>query len=270
MTYQSEKEYIEAKLAKDRAELSKTTSELRRRLSVGSVAGMAVKLAAKGGWKSAALLTRGAKANPVGFTLIGAGLAWIFYTPAKAPAKQPTKIQTARWEDEGGSIVTKPNADLWSDELDALRKVASDRLYQLEVDAKSGLTDAYGKARDFAYEKAEVVKEFAADLNRTLGIGIEHLSGNARLAALKARERTYTARMEAERLAASAATLTRDHPLIMGVVGLGIGATLAALMPRVHSRRAELMKSQKEELRLREAAVALRERRLDAANRAAR
>lgn len=268
MTHQCRKDHIEARLAKDRAALAASATELHDRVSLAGVTRAAAGLAAKGGWRSIGLAAKGARANPVGAALIGAGVAWILFGPKagrpKAVAKPPSPRATARWEDEGGSFTTPLPDDTWSDELDSLRKMASDRLHQVERDAQAGLKDAYGTARDFVTERAEVVKQFAADLNRTLGIGLENLSGQARVASLKAREQMYVARLEGERLARKGSRMTQDHPLIMGVVGLGIGAALAGMVPKVHSRRADLEAARKREhdLRRREMAVAQRERRL--------
>ena len=261
MTHLSDKDYIEARLAQERADLAASVAALQNRVSWGGVARSAASLGVRGGLKSAGLLARGAKANPVGFALISAGVAWIFFGPKRQP-KVLVPVATERWEDEGGLTVAPENGDAWSDKLDILRRLASDQLRRLEIDAETGLTDAYGKVRDYAAERAEVVKQFAADLNRTLGLGLEDLPAKARIVALQAREQAYVAKIEAERLAVKGSRLTQDHPLVMGVVALGIGAALAALAPRVHSRRADLEKSRQEwesELRLREAAVMLRE-----------
>lgn len=258
MTHLTEKDYIEARLLQDRAALKASVSDLQNRFSFGGLTRKAMGLGLSGGIRSARLLGRGAKANPLGFALISAGMAWIFF----GPKRQPEPEDTARWDDEGGRVMTAEKADIWSDELDVLRKLASDQLTRLEIDAAAGLTDAYGKLRDYAAERAEVVKSFAADLNHTLGLGLEDLPAKARIAALKAREQAYVAKVEAERLVRKGSRLAQDHPLIMGVVGLGLGAALAALAPRLQSRRAVLDQSRQNwenEMRLREAAVLLRE-----------
>ncbi len=264
MTRQSEKEYIEARLMQDRAALKASVSELHSRVSLGAVTRKAAEFAAVGSWRSAGLLARGAKANPFGFALISAGVAWIFLRP-KQGAKPVAPVATARWEDEGGLVVEPSHSDEWSDELDTLRKQASDKLHHLEADAKAGLTNAYGKVRDYAAERAEAVNQFAADLNRTLGIGLENMSEVARAAAVSARENTYLAQIEAERLARKTSRLTQDHPVSMGMAALTIGVVLAALAPKGPSRQAKQDQSRKDhdnDLRLREAAVLLRETRL--------
>ncbi|MBC7737732.1 MAG: hypothetical protein H7245_11065 [Candidatus Saccharibacteria bacterium] len=268
MTHQSEKERIAARLDHDRAALKASATELRSQLTLGTVTRKVAGVFAAGTWWSAGLVARGARANPFGFALIGAGLAWILHGP-KWHAKPVPPVDTSRWEGEGGLVVEPVEADQWSDELDTLRNLVSDQLRKLDLDARSGVTDTYGKLRDFAAERAEIVKQFASDLALTLGIGLENMSEIARSAAVKAREQSYVARIEAERLARKANRLTQDHPVMMVTAALGIGLALAAIITRPKSRNAERKQVRKdldEEMTLREAAVTLRENRLAAAD----
>ena len=268
MTRQSEKERIAARLNQDRAALKASATELRSQFSVGSVSRKAAEVLAAGTWWSAGLLARGARANPFGFALIGAGLTWISLGP-KWHATPVPPAETSRWEGEGGLVVEPVETDQWSDELDTLRKLVSDQLRKLDLDAQSGVTDTYGKLRDFAAERAEITKQFASDLAVTLGIGLDNMSEIARNAALKAREQSYVARIESERLARKTKRLTQDHPVLIGTAALGIGLALAAIVTRPKSHAAEreqVRKDLDEEMTLREAAVTLRENRLAAAD----
>ena len=268
MTRQAEKERIGARLDQDRAALKASAFDLRRQFTLGTVTRKAAELLAIGSWRSAGLVARGARANPFGFALISAGVAWIFYGP-KWNAKPVPRAETSRWEDEGGLIVEPVMADQWSDELDTLRKRAFDQLHRLELDTQSGLTDAYGKLRDFAAERAEIVRQLASDLTTTLGVGLENMSDIARTAALKAREEAYVARIEAERLARKTARMAHDHPVMAGAAALGLGLALVAVATRPKSRTSRLDQMHKdldEEMTLREAAVTLRENRLAAIN----
>ena len=211
MTQPSDKASIEAGLEQDRQALAASMSELRHRISPSEIVRNARGIASEGGWKSASLAVKEAKTHPIGAGLISAGIAWIMF----GPKGKSQKLFGKR---------TLPQA--------------SDRVHQLEVDAKGGLDDAIGAARSFAAERAgalsdfsdDLLKKFADDLSETLDTGLEHLTDQARAAATKAREQAYRARVEAERL-------TRNHPMMMAAVGLGIGAALAALIPMVRARR---------------------------------
>jgi len=249
MTQPSDKASIEAGLEQDRQALAASMSELRHRMSPSEIVRNARGIASEGGWKSASLAVKEARTHPIGAGLISAGIAWIMFGPKgksqKLFGKRTLPQAIDRWEDEGGQVHT-PSADqssqhannLLSRELDELRKFASDRVHQLEVDAKGGLDDAIGAARSFAAERAgvlsdlsdDLLKKFADDLSETLDAGLEHLTDQARATATKARDQAHRARVEAERL-------TRNHPMMMAAVGLGIGAALAALIPMVRASR---------------------------------
>ncbi|MBC7736171.1 MAG: hypothetical protein H7245_02865 [Candidatus Saccharibacteria bacterium] len=244
MTQPSDKASIEAGLEQERHALAASLSELHHRMSLNELTRHAKDIATEGGLKSASLMAKEAKDHPVGAGLIGAGIAWMIFGPTGKLARlfggRSFPHTEIRWEDKGGKAGTPPADNPLSRELDELRRFAFERLHQVEVDAKGGLDEAVGAARHFAAERAgaftefsdELLKKFADDLTGTLDTGLEHLTDQVRAAALKAGGQAQMVRVEAE-------SLTRRHPVVMGMVGLGVGVALAALIPRVHARHAQ-------------------------------
>ncbi|HBU16418.1 MAG TPA: hypothetical protein DEF16_17750 [Gemmobacter sp.] len=136
--------------------------------------------------------------------------------------------------------------DSWILRLRDVQQGARDRLHEIEAAAsreaaalRDGITDRGAAMRDFTAEKTALASDYLKDSREALAEGLHDLSQSARARVLAAREKAWDAAERAE--AAARDGLRRggqaasDHPLLAAAVGLGIGAAVAALLPRTQT-----------------------------------
>ena len=130
----------------------------------------------------------------------------------------------------------------WSREAHGLRARATEALRRIEHEAKSyydslrnGLSGGAGNARDFASERASVISSFTSDLKSRFSAGLDSLPPESRERIIAARERAYSAMLQAERMGRDAwrnpSQTMEEHPLVAGAVAFALGAAVAAALP---------------------------------------
>lgn len=266
---------IERGLDNSRKALADTLNQLRGRIAPETLARDSIDLLQTRGAALAGAAGKAVRANPVGFAVAGAGLALIAYgiyrqngTRTKQAAERVavTKAEpVARWEDEGGATAIAPqqpalptataapktaamddDEDSWILRLRDVQQGARDRLHEIEAAAsreaaalRDGITDRGAAMRDFTAEKTALASDYLKDSREALAEGLHDLSQSARARVLAAREKAWDAAERAE--AAARDGLRRggqaasDHPLLAAALGLGIGAAVAALLPRTQT-----------------------------------
>ncbi|MDZ7908308.1 MAG: hypothetical protein U5N10_08910 [Gemmobacter sp.] len=266
---------IERGLDNSRKALADTLNQLRGRMAPDTLARDSIDLLQTRGAALAGAAGKAVRANPVGFAVAGAGLALIAYgiyrqngTRTEQAAERVTVAKAepvARWEDEGGATAIAPqqptlptataapraaaeddDADSWILRLRDVQQGARDRLHEIEAAAsreaaalRDGITDRGAAMRDFTAEKTALASDYLKDSREALAEGLHDLSQSARARVLAAREKAWDAAERAE--AAARDGLRRggqaasDHPLLAAALGLGIGAAVAALLPRTQT-----------------------------------
>ncbi|WP_406721537.1 hypothetical protein RPE78_06320 [Thioclava litoralis] len=214
---------IENRLNKDKADLAGTLADLTGRVAPGLLAEHVSDFIRENATPYAKRAEATIRENPVAFALAGAGLAW-FLLGRKNGA------ETA----ETGSVAAAAEsaANDWSEEIDRLRASATLRLRELESEAE----DNAQSGRDFVKERADMISKFSGDVRTKLSKDLEDLSAEARKHVIEARERAYAAKLKAQEYGTRAATETRqfvsDHPVVIAVLGLAVGAAVLAAMPK--------------------------------------
>lgn len=241
MTLVPDAHAIETGLKRDRARLSETLEALNDRVSADSLARQALGLIRSNAAAYTSSIDSAVRSNPLALTVTGIGLAWLIFGGRKPATPDPSDETFARWEDEGGNPLPRSSlaaratdraGATWSDKLDALRDTASTALRRLEGDARSYA----GDVKDFAAERAKILKAFTADMRDTLQDGLDGLSETARDRIVKARETAYSAHLRAADTARAggreAGRLVNEHPMIAGAIAMALGAAFAAALPR--------------------------------------
>jgi ElaB/YqjD/DUF883 family membrane-anchored ribosome-binding protein len=133
----------------------------------------------------------------------------------------------------------------WSREAHGLRARAMDALHRIESEAKSyydsvrngisNMTSSSGGSRDFDAEREGVISRFSSDLKARLSSGLDNLPEGSRQQVIAARERAYSAMLQAERMGRDAirnpGQLMEEHPIVAGAVAFALGAAVGAALP---------------------------------------
>jgi hypothetical protein len=184
---------IEAKLEEDRAALEQSIASLSGRLSAPSLAMEAFNALKGEGLTVLRYLGGTARANPLPFALIGAGVAWMLLgRKADRPSMPPLREALSRWEDEGGSIpVASIKDDSWIAEIDRLRLIAMRELNS--IDQAVLLRDISTKTAAAARER--VLSDLSEDVRDSLRQGLSTLTKSAREKIASSREAFYLTRV---------------------------------------------------------------------------
>jgi F0F1-type ATP synthase membrane subunit b/b' len=217
---------IENRLRNDRADLASTLADLAGRIAPEYLSEQVSQMVKDYARPAAKKAEEAVRANPVGFAVAGAGLAWLLLSARKDGEETPVRVETDPITAQDGL------SDAWLDEIDELREAASDRLQKLEIDAASNTE----KAADYASERARMVSDFASDLRDSLQSGLGDLGDEARDRVVRAREAAYSARLNlqdrAKETGHSGKKMIKDHPLITAALGIAIGAAIVNAMPK--------------------------------------
>lgn len=238
MTHANDPDEIEAGLERNRSGLATALDELTHRASVDYIAREALGMLKINTADATHSLDRAIRANPVAFTLVGVGLAWMMFG-GKSNGANGRDWSADEWR---ASHSDDPNPE-WHSHLGDLRAKAREALGQIDHEArssvqslKSNLTSQVEQVRDFAAERARVIEEFAADLKAAVADGLEHLSEAARARVMQARQESYSALLRAERVVKGgtreAVTVIEEHPVAVGAVAVAIGAVAGIALMR--------------------------------------
>ncbi|WP_339113859.1 hypothetical protein [Thioclava sp. GXIMD2076] len=214
---------IESRLNQDKADLAGTLADLTGRVAPGLLADHVSDFIRENATPYAKRAEATIRENPVAFALAGAGLAWFLLGRKNGTEDSKTEeaVQTA-----------DAVAEDWSDEIDRLRASATLRLRELENEA----ADDKQSGRDFVKERAETISKFSGDVRAKLSKDLDELSAETRKRVIEARERAYAAKLKAQEYGTRAATETRqfvaDHPVVIAVLGLAVGAAVIAALPK--------------------------------------
>lgn len=257
---------IEADLDRERAALASTLDTLSDRVSVDNLAKEALGMLKTHAGSATTSIDHAVRANPLAIALIGAGIAWMFL--GNKVTGGASKSSSSHSSGYGGSLqhddrgwaasgssdygrvgyMPSDNDDdhAWSREATGLRARASAALHRIEQEAKSyydSLRNALpgssssqsGQTRDFDAERQSVISSFASDLKARFSSGLDSLPEGSREQIIAARERAYSAMIQAERVGRDVVRdpgrAMEEHPLVAGSVAFALGAAVAAILP---------------------------------------
>ncbi len=248
---------IERDLEATRARLDATIGALQQKLSPGQLLDQSLAyLKDSGGSDFAHNLKQNVQTHPMPVALIGIGLAWLMMSGNGRSTVAPA-MGTPSTTDDAGSWTGGYGSEALARAEQAaagVKRTASEtaeafqeRLYSAKGTAL-GVSRQVGEALSDFGSRVDTAMHAAARTSRATARGVGQAAGSA---ADAARQATHGAADAAR----SAAGYVQDQPLLLGAIGVSVGALLAAMLPPTRAEN-ELMG---------EAGDALRERAGDVA-----
>jgi ElaB/YqjD/DUF883 family membrane-anchored ribosome-binding protein len=205
---------IQENIQQTRAEMNHTLHALERRLSPGQLTDQVLGYFRGAGEESsefAANLGRSIRDNPVPVTLLGIGLSWLMIAGSEKPERRSSQGYR-------GPIITPSTAT-----------VENGNNYKRE---QAGQTTS-DKIHDRAEQMAHGAREKVEQATETARHQVKHLSDRAH--------------HQAERAKRGFTYMLQEHPLVLGSIGVAVGAVLGAGLPSTR-REDELMGGKRDEL----------------------
>jgi ElaB/YqjD/DUF883 family membrane-anchored ribosome-binding protein len=189
-----------------RADVGDTLDALQEKLSPSTILDQSVSYLGERGYEFACRVTDTVRQHPVPFALAAAGLVW--FVAMRRSAGEETLLIV---EDE--------------DELDEFMEPEMSTEFSTEFDS-SGIasTEADAMSPGVAQRAKERVRSAAQGTR-------QRAAGATRAARQRASQLRGTAEQRARRAGGEFSRLLQEQPLLVGAVGVAIGAALAALIP---------------------------------------
>jgi hypothetical protein len=186
-----------------RARLENSLDALRGSLSPGSLFDETLTYARNsGGAEFARNLGRQARDNPLPIALIGAGIAWLML--ARGNGAEHDRHAESRF---------RAASDRFGDSA----AEATDSMTGTASDLASQAGDAIGAARDRAAATLDSMSESASQATQRLRRGMHDASDRAAVVGRKVKD--------------GVTTILEEQPLVLGALGLAIGAAMGAAFP---------------------------------------
>lgn len=225
---------MEQEISHTRERIGRTVEELEQRLSPGQLVDQALGFARDHGGDFAANFAGSVRRNPLPLLLTGVGVLWLLKSQSKASTRDsqrdrytPYNVESAGYESGAFEYGNERSGDASSN----ARTGMADRVAGIGDAIKSGVADA----RSSASAAGESVGETVRSAKDSLTQGAHGVADSARSATRTVREKvgsaSQTAREQARWAKDEFSTLMEEQPLLMGAVGVAIGATIAALVP---------------------------------------
>ena len=205
-------ERLERDIDRTRASLGRTVDALERRLSPGELVDQALGMAREHGGEFATNLGRSVRNNPMPVILTGVGLAWMM-----ASSNEP-RAPAYRSAGYGGY------QEWTSDGVEEMEESGGESGGRL----KSGLRSAKS-ALGSVGEKASRAKD---SLKHSVGSLSDSASGAVSGTGDRMRTQGERMRVQSQRLRSNFETMMEEQPLIVGAIGIALGAALGAAFPR--------------------------------------
>jgi hypothetical protein len=215
MALQSEQLAREA--AQNRAELSGLLRELRERMTPGQVLDDITDYVRDGGaGEFVHNLGVQVRREPLPVALIGSGIAWLMWSSARGSRTGPTESAAGeRMSDAAQGVSECDSAGL---------RASAEAADRVAAGMSSTTTSAYDATAETASRVAEGTSDAASQAMRS----IRGAASSLRTAAVSA---SSTGAGAASSLGRSLAELFREQPLVLGGIGLAIGAALGVAFP---------------------------------------
>ena len=197
-------EEIQAEIARTRGDMDATLTAIEQRLTPGQLIDQGLDyVRSSGANEFVSNLGGSVKNNPIPVALMGIGMAWLMATGNRKPS----------YLQEGGSV-----------------EGATPGMMQRASEGMSSTKDRLSQTTQSAKERVGQIGQGARERVGQLG---ESARG-------KTEQMREQMRHQAERVRTGYDALVREQPLVLGAIGLAVGALLAAAAPRTR-REDELM-----------------------------
>jgi ElaB/YqjD/DUF883 family membrane-anchored ribosome-binding protein len=203
---------LEREIDQTRANMDRTLGALERKFSPGQLLDQAMEFARENGGELASNLSRSIKENPMPALLTAVGLAWMVASSNRPKSSMsdtyedryepPEDFDTIEFDETG-------NEDDTGDEKEPLTEKAQ----RLKASAEGTLTEAGQRVKS----AAQRTRQKLAGSKQTLSAGLRKTSG--------------TAQIQTQRVREGFNNLLTEQPLVLGALGIAVGAVIGAALP---------------------------------------
>jgi hypothetical protein len=240
----SSTQQIEREVEQSRADVEHTVEELKDRLSAGQLVDQAARyFRESGGGETLQQLGAQVRANPLPLALVGIGLAWLMSGkgPPHVPSGDDRYREGRRYpsepDDPGAAYRTHGAAGALYGAGSGQAAHSGDGGEDIEG---GGIRDALDGARDRMSSAASSLGESASDAAERARAGVSaaaEAGGEAWESAGRVYHRTYRGASAQAQSAYRGAQSTffdllEREPLVIGAVGVAVGAAIGAMLPR--------------------------------------
>lgn len=220
---------IQQEIRQTRSQMDDTLDAIQQRLSPGNLMEEAIRYLRQGGGNDFAHnLNESIKRNPVPVTLMGIGLAWLMmsgkegrYAPDRADSSHLGERMSSMKDTLGSAVAA--GRDKLSGAKESLSSAGSsmrDRLSQASdrvSHATDRLSHASSRVSDRAGSAGSDLRDQAGQLQSSARYQASRLSDSARYGAQRARS--------------GFDTMLHEQPLLLGAIGIALGAALGSMLP---------------------------------------
>jgi hypothetical protein len=230
---------ILAEIERTRSDMDATLNAIENRLTPGQLVDQGIDyLRNSGANEFVANLGGSVKHNPLPVALVGIGLAWLM-----AAGRKPGDYGYSSYDTDFGPSTT-----------DKLRSRASDTLNR----ASETMSSAKQSFSQTAQSAKQSLSQTAQSFGQSAQSAKQSLAGTAQSMRERASSMSQSARQQVDRAKGGFEYMLREQPLVLGAIGLAIGAAVAAMAPR--TRKEDEMMGEARDRLLDEAAEAGKER----------
>ncbi|MCK0511398.1 DUF3618 domain-containing protein [Aromatoleum buckelii] len=226
MTSDRSPDEIEAEIAAERARMGDTLEAIQRRLSPGQLLDQVLDYTKRGSGDYVANLGASVRDNPLPATLVAVGLAWLMASGTGTHMRSAEHIARPRAADDESST--------------GRIKGAAER-------ASSAVSDVVHRVGDAARSVRESVSGAAHSARESVGHARESGSHAGERMREQGRHARDSAKHYAERASSGWSYMATEQPLVLGAIGVAIGAALGAGLPSTR-REDELLGEYRDEL----------------------
>ncbi|HEY4541784.1 MAG TPA: DUF3618 domain-containing protein, partial [Noviherbaspirillum sp.] len=241
-------EEIESDIERTRAEMSSTIDAIQDKLTPGQMMDQALQYARTSlPADFGSNLGAAVRENPVPVALIGVGIAWMMAQSRQQRMRTSHAYSRDFYESEAGMDYDPTYVSATADTGPSRMERAKDAI----GDAKSRVSESVSGTSERLREKASNLREKASDITSRARdavsgarerISTTASSGRARMSDLSQRsqQQYYRARQ-------GFGTMAEEQPLVLGAIGIAIGALIGSMMPATR-REDEMMGHMRDDL----------------------
>lgn len=244
MSTQKSSHEIEREVENSRASVQNTLNELRERMSPGQLVDEAMGyLKTSGGNEFAGNLGRSVRDNPLPVLLIGAGIGWLMMggntaqrPAASSPAVRPPQDTgydngAAGRSSAGPSLAERAGAagGSLSDAVSDTGHKAAGAVSNVAGKLADAASSTYDKAADATSSTYEGARRTAHDVRDSVSGAVGALSSQA---SDLSQDAWHEAQRAGSQIQGQLARLLEEQPLVIGGIGVALGALLGAVIPR--------------------------------------
>lgn len=234
---------MEQEISHTRERIGRTVQALEQRLSPGQLVDQALGYARDHGGHFASNVASSVRRNPLPLLVTGIGVIWMLRSQSSS-ARDSRRLLESPYEYNGGESAFGDATTAWEDGSAydsggsaAGRSRVADRLSGAGDSIKSRAAGARDGVSAAAGSVGDTMRSAKDSLVGRTGGALDSARATSGRVRERVRGASHNARDQAYRARDEFSTLMDEQPLLMGAIGVAIGATIAALVPATRRER---------------------------------